>query len=70
MVTQDVAKMERDLIDDGYCVASDILDSSMLVRLRLAARDALATRELDEKSNFGSLIKCEYESPVYAELIA
>ena len=70
MKTEDPTLLRRNLIEDGYCVADDILDPAMLDRLRQAVRDSLATRELSKDDNFGSLIHCEYEHPVFADLIA
>ncbi len=70
MKMEDPALLRSNLINDGYCVADDILGTAMLDRLRQAVRDSLATKELSNEDNFGSLIHCEFENPVFADLIA
>ena len=70
MQTEDTTSLRNDLIENVYCIADDILDTAMLDRLRQAVRDSLATKELKKEDNFGSLIHCEFENPVFADLIA
>ena len=67
---EDAMTLRGNLLEDGYCVANEVLDATMLERLREAAAEARTRHESQDGSNFGSLIKCEYESPVFADLIA
>ncbi|MAF09855.1 phytanoyl-CoA dioxygenase [Candidatus Poribacteria bacterium] len=62
----------RDLLEQGYCVAHDVLDSAMLRRVTHAcdaALDALPPEHRQAQRSTGSMISV-YDDPFFAELVS
>lgn len=60
------------LIDDGYCICEEILDKTMLERVRATSNQLLAVQSdehFEEQKSTGSMISV-YDDPFYAELVA
>lgn len=60
------------LIEDGYCVCEEILDATMLDRVRTVSNrllDAQPEAHFEEQKSTGSMISV-YDDPFFAELVA
>jgi len=60
------------LIDDGYCICEDLLDTTMLARVRAASEQLLSTQSAEHfaaQKSTGSMVSV-YDDPFFAELIA
>ena len=72
MTPRNADERRRDLLEQGYCVAHDVLDADMLRRVTVAcdaALDALPPEHRQAQRSTGSMISV-YEDPFFAELVA
>ena len=70
-MTQEKEKRAQ-LIDDGYCVFEQVLEQSMLERVRAASDKLLAAQSAEHfeaQKSTGSMVSV-YDDPFFAELIA
>lgn len=64
------SELRRPLIEDGYCVAEDILDDAFLPRLRRAVEPLLLPAHELPDPHFGLITDCQYKDDAFADLIA